>query len=481
MPGGGLAIPRRREIMAAMRALVRIVAVMVGVVVGGAVVPPAVAAPPAAPPPQPPLAQPIERRLHSDTIDASSFLWNDWNKFVENYHPNYVADDDPATAWVEGARGSGAGEWLRIQITPLDRTTRIRLHIRNGYQKSKDLFAANARARQVTLRLLPSKTETKVTLADKDGWQDAVIEQPSGPVRAVELVVNSVYEGKKYEDLCISDIQVFATSLTPDNPAFEKSKHKTLMDWRAARLAAARTFKDQKLPLPLYPAYEVTTTELETSGFDLAEMVEAAGHDTAFAKEWHDALAVATAAVADLDALPRAQIAPTSQSRLIEADGLKIVRMRDIGGDIAYVDEGALHLPMLDFVSTLFTDQLRVLDVKDGTKIGAFLQQEGRCKADLAWVKRSAPGGPTGPAQVQAVVIGRCAKLEAREGTFNARAIELYVYDASGRLALAAANGHIDAYRWVKDGERWMLAGGRGLLAQGKIIEAKRRDAVAAR
>src|SRR5690242_16085841 len=103
------------------------------------------------------VAAPTERRLHSDNIDASSFLWNDWNKFVENYHPNYVADDDPATAWVEGAKGSGAGEWIRIWVTPLDKTTKVRLRVRNGYQKSKDLWKANARAKEVTLRLVPSK------------------------------------------------------------------------------------------------------------------------------------------------------------------------------------------------------------------------------------------------------------------------------------------------------------------------------------
>src|SRR5689334_20650221 len=99
------------------------------------------------------LAAPTERRLHTDNVEASTFLWNDWNKFVENYHPNYVADDDPATAWVEGAKSSGAGEWLRIQVTPLDKTTQVRLRVRNGYQKSKDLWKANARAKAVKVRL----------------------------------------------------------------------------------------------------------------------------------------------------------------------------------------------------------------------------------------------------------------------------------------------------------------------------------------
>jgi hypothetical protein len=33
-------------------------------------------------------AAPLERRLHSASLEASSFLWNDWNKYQENNHPN---------------------------------------------------------------------------------------------------------------------------------------------------------------------------------------------------------------------------------------------------------------------------------------------------------------------------------------------------------------------------------------------------------
>jgi hypothetical protein len=428
------------------------------------------------------LSAPIERRLHSDTIDASSFLWNDWNKFVENYHPNYVADDDPATAWVEGAKGSGAGEWLRIQLTPLDHTTRVRLRVRNGYQKSKDLFAANARAKQVTLRLLPSKAEEQVTLADKDGWQDVVIDQPGGVVRAVELAIKSVYEGTKYEDLCISDVQVFATSLVPDNPAFEKSKHQALMDWRAARLAAAKLFSAPKVQLPLYPAYQIAASNLEVNGYDLAGMIEAATADASFAREWKAALAIAAATVKDLDALPRAQVAPASRDRLVASDGLQISRVRDLdaqGG--AYYDEGALRLPMLDYVSTMFADQLRMLDVKDGKTVSKFLAEETLCRSDITWASRTQPKEQAGPAQVQAIVIGRCAKVPAREGSYNAHAIELYVYDPAGRLALVAGAGHIDGYRWTTDNGRPMLSGGLALLAQGKRIEARKREAVAAK
>ena len=67
----------------------------------------------------------IERRLHVATANASSFLWNDWNRFQENYHPNYVADGDPKTAWVEGADGNGEGEWLKLPLTELANTTAV--------------------------------------------------------------------------------------------------------------------------------------------------------------------------------------------------------------------------------------------------------------------------------------------------------------------------------------------------------------------
>ncbi|HET9627171.1 MAG TPA: hypothetical protein VFP84_37685, partial [Kofleriaceae bacterium] len=416
------------------------------------------------PPAPPPLASPVERRLFSDDIDASSFLWNDWNKFVENYHPNYVADDDPSTAWVEGGKGSGAGEWLRIQTTPLDRTTRIRLHVRNGYQKSKDLFRANARARQVTLRLLPSKVEAKLTLEDRDGWQDLVIDQPSGVVRSVELAIDSVYDGTKYEDLCISDVQVFATSTTPDNPVFEKSKRQTLLDWRAARLAAAQQFKRRSTQLPLYPAYDVKAVDAQLDGYTWPELVALAAKEPGMAKEWAAPLAIAAEVAKNLDGLSRAQLAPTARDKLVAADGLMVSRMTNLVGEgSGLYDEGTLRLPMLDLVATLFVDRLRLLDVKDRTTVAQFLASEAGCKADLAWVRRAAASGD-GAARVQALVVGRCARIETRNGWFNARAIELYVYDAAGRLALSLGDGHVDGYRWAEVDGRPMLAGGRALL-----------------
>ena len=55
------------------------------------------------------LDAPVERRLYSDRIEASSFAWGNSNRFHENYHPNYLMDGDPVTTWLEDAPGNGFG------------------------------------------------------------------------------------------------------------------------------------------------------------------------------------------------------------------------------------------------------------------------------------------------------------------------------------------------------------------------------------
>ena len=419
--------------------------------------------------------EPVERRLYSDSVDASSFLWGDWNRFIENYHPNYVADDDPKSAWVEGDAGSGAGQWVRLQVTPLEGTTVVRLKIRNGYQKSKPLFAANARAKEVLVRLLPSKTEARAVLADQDGWQELTVTQPSGPMRAVEVQVKSVYEGTKYKDLCISDVQVFATSTTPDNPGFEKSKKKELLAWRAARLAAAKAFGGAKVALPLGPSYQVTPTEVQNACNDdcgLADMIASASGRPGF-KPWQADLAIAKQVVAELDTLPTAQVAPVAKTALPEADGFARPSLDQLAGSEGpWFDESVLRLPVLTPAAVMDAARLRVLDVKGTKTPQQFVDgADKRCKKDVVWVKRMPAATADAPPQVRALVIGRCGMVEGREGFYPSAALQVLIYGADGHLALVVASGAIDAYRWAGDGTA-MVTGGHALLAQGYELDA---------
>jgi hypothetical protein len=79
-------------------------------------------------------------------------------------------------------------------------------------------------------------------------------------------------------------------------------------------------------------------------------------------------------------------------------------------------------------------------------------------------------------------VLGRCAKVEGREGSWNARVTELVVYDATGKAVLVVGDGHVEGYRWTADNGKPMIASARSLLSvNGVVIEAKKRESVAAK
>lgn len=305
-----------------------------------------------------------ERRLFSDSFEASSFLWNDWNKFQENYHANYAGDDDPKTAWVEGDKGSGAGQWLRMQLTALDSTTSVRVRIRNGYQKSPELFKQNARVKTATLTLMPSGVKKVVELKDDAAWQEFVLPQTEGALQAIEIKVNSVYEGSKYTDMCLSDVQVFATSTTVDNPAFEKSKKAKLMTWRAARVAAAKEFAKGKVSSVLGPAYTVVTTQNETD----SENGLALNTSKPAFKEWAPALAIANQALDQFasasdkgNALVPAQLFKPNGAKHPQVDGFVTASLESS----YYGSQGdAVYLPVINAASIFLLIAARLPKLK---------------------------------------------------------------------------------------------------------------------
>ncbi len=185
------------------------------------------------------------QRLHSEQATATSFLKSNWNKYEENYHPSYVLDDDPKTAWVEGAEGDGVGESLTIPVSALKSARAVRLVLFNGYQKSPGLLNANSAPKQLTVTVrAPGGQESvkrQLTLQRKMGPQSFDI-PVSGAVADVVLTIDSVHPGSKYKDTCVSDVQVFVDSEVPYNAAVEKGKREALVQWKKERLEAAKYF-----------------------------------------------------------------------------------------------------------------------------------------------------------------------------------------------------------------------------------------------
>lgn len=209
------------------------------------------------------------QRLHAEEATASSFLQSNWNKYQENYHPNYALDDDPKTAWVEGAEGDGLGEALTIPLSNLASARAVRVVLFNGYQKSATLLAANAAPKELTVTVKgPGGQEAarkQLTLARKMGPQSFDI-PVSGPVVEVVLTVDSVHPGSKYRDTCLSDVQVFVDSEVPYNAKAEKAKREALLRWKKERLATAKYYA----ALPRTYPYASTHFEMKESSRRLA-------------------------------------------------------------------------------------------------------------------------------------------------------------------------------------------------------------------
>ena len=420
-----------------------------------------------------------ERRLHPHQVDASSFLWNDWNKFQENYHPLYVADDDPTTAWVEGADGSGAGEWIRLRVTQMDGATRVRLKLRAGYQKSDGLFKANARPNDITVKLLPGGVEAKTALADAEGWQEVVVDQPPGKLDAVQIRIDSVYEGTKYKDLCLSDVQIYATATTRDNPAFEKGKLDKTLAWKADRLAAAKMFHKEAVgALAVLPSYtyryrdaaEVVDWAAKCDGGEATcptrLAVGYAHADAAFVKRWGAELAVADAALGDRAGFVQAQVVPVDKRRVPEIDGLRSPKLSE-AVDWSW-GIGGMELPLLGTLGALRADQLGMFDVKDKVAFDDVRKSRApgcrsKAGATYTWVRKGKSAD--GKDVIRGLLLFRCGRVEVREGHEDVSQLQVAVYDDAGRLSLVAGLGYANGFEWSQD--RKTLIAGRAFFADG--------------
>lgn len=208
------------------------------------------------------------QRLHPDEAVASSFLKNDWNKYTENYHPNYALDDDPATAWVEGASGNGPGETITLRFSPLASARALRVRLRNGYQKSKGLHAANAAPKRVRFALLDSAGEEVHfvfhTLTRSWGWQQVEL-KPRGQTQItfLQLRIDSAHPGSRYKDTCLSDVQILVDSKVPYNAKAEAAKRDALKGWIKGRRATAKYFANLPKKYPFAATHFEERREFE--------------------------------------------------------------------------------------------------------------------------------------------------------------------------------------------------------------------------
>jgi hypothetical protein len=436
-----------------------------------------------------------ERRLHLVSAEASSYLVNDWNRFQENYLPLYVGDDDPHTAW--NLKTEGIGEWIRMHVTSMQGATHVRMKIRNGFQKSEKLFAANSRAHTLTVVLLPSKKTIDVELTDRFGWQEIAVDQPAGPLDAVELHVKAVYPGKKYDDLCLSDVQLYVTATSSDNPAYEKQHFEKIVTWKEERAAAAALFKTAMgKTLPLAPQDTVTngrrTAEPDRAGgkgcnrkvgcwmessLKLARATDVLGSHVS-------RLETATMlAHTEFAAMTPVRISVQDKRPIPRVDGLCRPSLAACEEDPC---EQAVPVPMTGQTGYLRADALALIEqtgLPSVAEVGDLKPAQCRTEAGgtFSWALRD-NASDAGTPRVRAVLLSECGLVEGREGSYPTARFQLLVYGESGQLEVISDADKAAVLEWDQSSHGPKLAGAR--LASGSDgyeLTVKAADAVAAR
>lgn len=141
-------------------------------------------------------------------IRASSHLPG--GKF--SYTPENAHDFKAETAWVEGVKGDGIGEWIEYdfnfdEMEEYEGTLGVtHLLIANGYKKSERIWRANGRIRQLKI-YLNGKPYGQINLQDVYSVQRVPIGQimfPAGQTTTLRFEIQKVYPGEKYRDTALS-------------------------------------------------------------------------------------------------------------------------------------------------------------------------------------------------------------------------------------------------------------------------------------
>jgi hypothetical protein len=143
-------------------------------------------------------------------FDSNYFTaWSSSNK--EGYSTDNIKDSDWKAAWVAGKNG-GIGESVALTLTRPQHVDQI--GIIPGYSKSKELYFANNRIRELEIVVNDNKTIT-AALDDEyisfgadsyKGYQLINLGSYSGDAKSIKLRIKKVYPGSKYNNTCIGEI-----------------------------------------------------------------------------------------------------------------------------------------------------------------------------------------------------------------------------------------------------------------------------------
>lgn len=144
---------------------------------------------------------------HIINVSSSSHLENQtYSDKTYVYTAEKAFDKDMSSCWSEGLDGYGVGESITVSFDNIYEVSEI--SIWNGLCTNEDLYNKNSRLHNFTVILSDG---SRYDFECSDGWDKRnQIFSFDGSVKSSSLtiIIQSVYEGEKYKDTCISEISV---------------------------------------------------------------------------------------------------------------------------------------------------------------------------------------------------------------------------------------------------------------------------------
>jgi hypothetical protein len=151
---------------------------------------------------------------------------------LKNYPPKNTFDNSFKTAWVEGKKDNGIGEWIRIEIHPRKSNKKPfiinEIAIIPGYLKSYRTWTENNRIRVMTVIIqTPNQSNSPLTVfklkfhESKDSvggiqvfrMPDSISQEAQSlDGKVLWLIIDDVNKGISYSDTCISEIIISQTN-----------------------------------------------------------------------------------------------------------------------------------------------------------------------------------------------------------------------------------------------------------------------------
>jgi hypothetical protein len=119
------------------------------------------------------------------------------------YDPNLAFDGNSRTAWCEGVRGAGVGQWIVFDFKKEEKLKEI--IIEPGYFKTSELWRKNNRLAEITVTF---SDKSKRNFSLKDLMKEQKIELNNVKTESVMITIRDIYPGQAdSKDTLISEVR----------------------------------------------------------------------------------------------------------------------------------------------------------------------------------------------------------------------------------------------------------------------------------